>query len=380
MCASLKTTSIIIFMVGDVMLGRGIDQILPRPSEPILYEGYVKDARRYVQLAEQANGTIPRSADYLYVWGDALDELQRSRPDLRLVNLETAVTDSGLPWPNKGINYRMHPDNMGVLSAAGIDVCTLANNHVLDWGREGLEETLSRLQQAGVNRAGAGQDLQQARDPTIIAVPKRGRVLIFAAAHSSSGVPPEWAATDEGVGVNLLPDLSGGSVQQFAEQIVSLKRPGDIVLLSIHWGGNWGYEIPSSFRRFAHQLIERAGVDIIQGHSSHHVKGIEVYNQRLIIYGSGDFLNDYEGIGGQKQYRAELGLMYFVSSDSQTGKLLELRMIPTRIRKFRIQRASSEETKWLHEVLNREGHRLGTRAKLTADGELQLCWEGMGKT
>lgn len=374
MLTVLKTTAIVIFMVGDVMTGRGIDQILPQPSDPILYEGYIADARSYVQIAERVNGPIPRNADFSYVWGVALDELEHLQPDLRLINLETAVTVSDLPWPGKGINYRMHPDNLGVLSAAKIDGCTLANNHLLDWERQGLTETLRKLQQAGLNCAGAGENRQQARVPAIFAVPQRGRLLVFAVAHASSGVPPEWAATEQRSGVNLLTDLSEASVQQLTEQIASFKRPGDLVLLSIHWGGNWGYTIPETFRNFAHRLIDHAGVDIIHGHSSHHVMGIEVYRDRPILYGCGDFLNDYEGISGHEWFRAELGLMYFVSSDPQTGRLLELRMIPTRIHKFRIQRASREESKWLENLLNREGQALGTRVELTDDGDLLLRW------
>jgi poly-gamma-glutamate synthesis protein (capsule biosynthesis protein) len=378
MLTTLKTTAIVIFMVGDVMTGRGIDQILPHPSAPILYEGYVTDARRYVQIAERINGPIPRDADFSYVWGDALDELERLQPDLRLINLETAVTASDLPWPGKGINYRMHPDNLGVLSAARIDGCTLANNHLLDWERQGLTDTLRELQRAGLNCVGAGENRQQARAPAIFTVPQRGRLLVFSVAHSSSGVPSEWAATEQRSGVNLLADLSEASVQQLARQIASFKRPGDLVLLSIHWGGNWGYTIPETFRSFAHRLIDHAGVDIIHGHSSHHVMGIEVYHDRPIFYGCGDFLNDYEGISGYERFRAELGLMYFVSSDPQTGRLLELRMVPTRIHKFRIQRASREERKWLENILNQEGQALGTRVEQTDDGDLLLRWNVPG--
>ena len=80
-----------LFLCGDVMTGRGIDQVLPHPSDPLLHEGYASSALRYVELAERANGPIPRPVDFAYVWGDALTELERRRPDVRIVNLETAV-------------------------------------------------------------------------------------------------------------------------------------------------------------------------------------------------------------------------------------------------------------------------------------------------
>ncbi len=108
------------------------------------------------------------------------------------------------------------------------------------------------------------------------------------------------------------------------------------MVLSIHWGGNWGYEIEPAFQTFARDVIDRAGVDLVFGHSSHHAMGIEVYRQKLIIYGAGDFLNDYEGITGHESYRGDLSLMYFPSVDPATGRLVELTMVPTRIRHMQV--------------------------------------------
>ena len=134
-----------LFLCGDVMTGRGIDQALPHPVHPNLYEPYVRDAREYVALSEKANGPIPRPLSFEYIWGDALRELERAEVDLRIANLETAVTSAETPWPEKGIHYRMHPQNIGCLTAAQISACALANNHVLDWGYDGLSETLKTL-------------------------------------------------------------------------------------------------------------------------------------------------------------------------------------------------------------------------------------------
>ena len=139
-----------LFLCGDVMTGRGIDQILPYSVDPHLYEPYVRDARRYVELAERANGPIPRPVDYDYIWGDALAELARFQPDLRLINLETSITTSESQWEGKAIHYRMHPANIPCLTAAGVDGCALANNHVLDWGYPGLAETRETLAAVGV--------------------------------------------------------------------------------------------------------------------------------------------------------------------------------------------------------------------------------------
>ncbi len=85
---------------------------------------------------------IPRRVDPEYIWGEALAVLDDARLSARIINLETAVTERGDPWPGKGIHYRMHLDNLDCITAAGIDCCVLANNHILDWSVPGLEQTL----------------------------------------------------------------------------------------------------------------------------------------------------------------------------------------------------------------------------------------------
>ena len=154
MGASEFSRHITLALCGDVMIGRGIDQILPHPAGPRLHEPYVASALRYVELAERAHGAIPRPVGFAYVWGEALAELARIRPDRRVLNLETSVTRRGMPYP-KGINYRMSPENAPCLTAAGVDCCVLANNHVLDWGEIGLEDTLTTLHRVGLATAGA---------------------------------------------------------------------------------------------------------------------------------------------------------------------------------------------------------------------------------
>jgi poly-gamma-glutamate synthesis protein (capsule biosynthesis protein) len=363
---------ITLFMCGDVMTGRGIDQVLPHPSDPVIYEPYMKSARGYVALAEEENGPIPKPVDFSYIWGDALDELERRAPDLRIINLETSVTRSDDYWQGKGINYRMHPVNIPCLTAAGIDFCALANNHVLDWGYSGLIETLETLTRADIEIAGAGRNLREAQTPAVMEVAGKGRVIVFSFGSQTSGIPPDWAAGEDRPGVNLLRDLSDKTVQHIRDMIQQIKQPADLVVASIHWGSNWGYEIPVEQIEFAHQLIDEAGVDIIHGHSSHHVRGIEVYQEKPIIYGCGDFLNDYEGIKGYEGFRDDLSLMYFVSMDPATGRLANLHMVPTQIKRFRVNRASRQDARWLRDVLNREGRRFGTRVELKKDNCLLL--------
>ncbi len=363
-----------LFLAGDVMTGRGIDQILRHPGNPRLHEPYLKNAVDYISIAEKVNGPIPRPVEPSYVWGEALQKLRRVKPDAAIVNLETAVTGSDDYWKGKGIHYRMHPENIDCIRTAKIDCCSLANNHVLDWGYAGLAETLATLHGAGIKTAGAGEHDAAAAEPAILALSEGKRVLVFAFGSGDSGIPDVWAASKNTAGVNRLADLSEETALDIATSVRHPRRPGDIVVASIHWGGNWGYGISRDQRRFAHLLIDEGGVDIIHGHSSHHAKGIEVYKRRPILYGCGDFINDYEGIRGYEEFRSHLGLMYFVSVNVENGELARLQMTPTRMRRFQVRRASEIDTQWLVDVLNREGRKLGTRVERSPDHTLHLVW------
>jgi poly-gamma-glutamate capsule biosynthesis protein CapA/YwtB (metallophosphatase superfamily) len=367
-------SNLMLFLCGDIMTGRGIDQILPHPCDHRLHEPYMKSAAGYVELAEKASGAWPRPVSFDYVWGDALDELAMAAPDLRIANLETAVTCSRLWWRDKMIHYRMSPENAPCLAAAGIDACTLANNHVLDWGHAGMGETLKTLREMGIQFAGAGCDLTEAQAPAVLPVAGKGRVLLYAFGSGTSGIPADWAATEENAGVHLLPDLSAGTVHHIGKLVNAVKQEGDVAVASIHWGGNWGYAIPPAHRNFAHALIDNADIDLVHGHSSHHVIGIEVHRGKLILYGCGDFLTDYEGISGHEVFRGDLGLMYFPRLMMPGGQLAGMRMVPTRVQRFRIARAAAAEAAWLEKLLNREGAPLGTGVQRMADHSLELHW------
>ncbi len=361
-----------LLLTGDVMTGRGIDQVLPYSVDPRLYESFVRDARVYVRIAEERNGPIPADIGYDYIWGDALEELKRAVPDACIINLETAVTTSDAYWPEKGIHYRMHPGNIGVLTAAGIDVCVLGNNHVMDWGHSGLRETLAVLHDAGVATAGAGEDFQGAAAPAVLGT-RAGRLLIFSYACTSSGVPEAWAAGEGRAGVNLLPTLGVAGAEWVTEQVLPHRRPGDRVVVSVHWGGNWGYDVPAAQREFAHSLVDAGAADIVHGHSSHHPKGIEVHGGRLILYGAGDFLNDYEGIEGHERFRSDLAVMYFPTLDAG-GVLSSLEMAPLQTRRFRLLRPADMDVQWMAQTLDRESRRWGCQVEHTASGRLTLHW------
>ena len=369
-----RQQSLWLFLCGDVMTGRGIDQVLPHPCDPVLHEDYVRSALDYVRLAEAANGPLPpRPVAPAYIWGAALDELKRRRPHLRIINLETSITRSET-YELKGINYRMSPENADCLKAAAIDCCVLGNNHVLDFGRRGLLDTLATLGHLRIKTAGAGRTLEEAGAPAVFDVVGKRRVLVFSFACPSSGTPSSWAASGEAPGVNLLGELSEASAARVADKIARTAKPDDLVVVSVHWGPNWGHDIPDEQRRFAHALIDRAGVSVVHGHSSHHPKAIEVYRGRLILYGCGDFLNDYEGIAGYEQYRGDLVLMLFAKVEP-AGTLAALDIIPLQLRNFRLVRPSKPDTRWMQQTLDRESRKFETGVELRSNGRLTLSWK-----
>ncbi|KAA5834583.1 CapA family protein [Saccharopolyspora hirsuta] len=355
-----------LFLCGDVMPGRGVDQILPHPGDPALHEPYLQDARSYVAAAEERNGPIRCPVGFAWPWGSALRAIEEAAPDVRVINLESSITRDGCFAADKGLHYRMNPDNVDCLRAGRPDVCSLANNHVLDFGRQGLADTLDALSRAGLRWVGAGRDAAEAHRPVLVGTP-RGRVAVFGCGAASSGIPGGWAATSRRPGVHFLPDLSDRRAAELTAEIRERTRPGDVVVVSLHWGSNWQYQVTAEQIRFAHRLID-GGVHVVHGHSSHHPRPIEVYRGRLVLYGCGDFIDDYEGIPGYESYRDDLRLLFFATL-TPAGELAELRMLPMQARRMRLHPASTADAEWLRDTLTRISADFGTEISLS-DGTL----------
>jgi len=386
------------------MIGRGIDQILPFKVPEGIHEGYMKSARGYVDIAVRENGPLPideiKKGGFTYVWGDLVNAMQKT--DCLVFNLETSLTTSEDWAPYKGINYRAHPKNVGALKVAGADIVTLANNHVLDWGEVGLEETLDTLKAAGIFYAGAGRNEKEATRPVVFEVPQRparngnddvasAYVKVLAAGFPSAGVPESWRATSKQCGINFErvadKDVANKILSDLRKVLPSPTVPpesGDdhaISIVSLHWGPNWGWGTPKEWRKFAHELVD-GGVDIVVGHSSHHVKGIEVYKGKMIAYGLGDFLNDYEGIIGQgyENYRNDLSCLYLPRVNIVSKKVEAIDIIPCKIKHLRVQRTKNpSDIEWLRSTLSREGKQLGTTCETVVDAStghvnLRLHW------
>jgi poly-gamma-glutamate capsule biosynthesis protein CapA/YwtB (metallophosphatase superfamily) len=304
-------------------------------------------------------------------WGDALGMPADIAPDVRVINLETSITTGGEFAPGKAMHYRMSPANVGCVAAARPDACALANNHVLDFGHRGLADTVQALAGAGLRTVGAGPDREAARRPA--AGPVRGgrRAVIVACGTASAGIPPGWAAAPGWPGVNLLPDLSPATADDLIRRVHADRQPGDVVVVSMHWGSNWGYGVDADQVRFARRLVD-GGVDLVHGHSSHHTRPVEVFRGKLILYGCGDCIDDYEGIRGHQAYRPDLRLLYFASLEADTGQLAALQMAPMQARQMRLHHAPAVDRQWLTAILDRISQGFGSRLDLRPDGMLAL--------
>ena len=188
-----------------------------------------------MELAERVNGAIPRPVEFDYIWGDALVELDPCRRRSAHHQSRDERHSSEDYWRDKEIHYRMHPRNINCITAAGIECCCLANNHVLDWGYDGLAETLRTLDAAGIAHTGAGRDAVEAAAPAVLEVPGKGRVLVFSYASPTSGVPWKWAATARRPGVNFLDDTSKKTARHIGREMRGFNRPCDVIVASIHW-------------------------------------------------------------------------------------------------------------------------------------------------
>jgi poly-gamma-glutamate synthesis protein (capsule biosynthesis protein) len=260
----------------------------------------------------------------------------------------------------------MSPANLDCLIAAHPDAVVLANNHVLDFGLPGLADTLDALARVGLADTGAGLDRHGAWRPVAVPV-STGRVFVAGMAAESSGVPGSWAASADRPGVAWLPDLDPATADAVAGRVNRGRRPGDLAVVSLHWGSNWGFEVAAAQVAFAHRLVD-AGIDVVHGHSSHHPRPIEVYRGKLILYGCGDLINDYEGIGGYADYRPDLRVAYLADLDPDTGDLIGARLLPTQARRMRLQSASHEDSRWLGATLDRLS--TGCTVQVDRDGQV----------
>ncbi|HSN37267.1 MAG TPA: CapA family protein [Arthrobacter sp.] len=313
----------LIALLGDVMLGRLVNEQLRRVG-----------------------------ADY--PWGDTGSVLNTA--DLTIANLECVLAAGGQPETGKVFHFRSDPKNVASLRSAGIGMVSLANNHVLDYGKSAFREMLPTLDAAGILHAGAGLDREAARRPAVRRVAGTAVGLI-----AFTDNQPDWEA-DRGPGVFYVPVV--GSDRRVADLLALVRRTRarvQLLVVAAHWGPNWGTAAPPEHGELGRALIE-AGADVVYGHSPHIVRGVELFRNRPIIYSAGDFVDDY---AVDPLERNDQSFIFMLDTDGGTPR--SLRLYPTLITDFQARLAGGR-SRQIAERMQRLSRQLGTASSWDAAG------------
>ncbi|MCH8029852.1 MAG: CapA family protein [Candidatus Dadabacteria bacterium] len=279
-----------------------------------------------VMIGRLVNEQISLKGDYVYPWGDVLPLILQT--DINIINLEATLTTSGKKVP-KVFNFKANPEKVRTLSAARIDVCNLANNHIMDFSKEGLIETARVLEEAGIKHVGAGRNISRAREA---AVQERGGVTV--GVISCTDNEPDWCATEDRPGTNYIKVGDTGTARKLIEET---RDEVDVLILSVHWGPNMRLRPTRQFIDFAHRVID-CGVDIIHGHSAHVFQGIEIYKDKLILYDTGDFIDDYRV---EPVLRNDRSFMVVVELDKT--KIVKTTLYPVLISRMQVNLSTGSE-------------------------------------
>lgn len=308
-----------------------------------------------VMLGRLVNKTL-KGTNSEYPWGNTLSVLKQA--DLRICNLECVLSDSGSPWSAtpKMFHFRSDERNIAALKAAQINIVSIANNHVLDYGEEALLRMIDLLDSHKISHAGAGKDRAQASQPAICRV-SRKKIGFIAFTDNEPG----WEAQKNQPGIFYVPIEGGHSkVRDLLKQVQNLRQKVEFLIVSAHWGPNWGYEPPQEHVSLAHALID-AGADLIFGHSGHIFRGIEVYKKRPILYCAGDFIDDY---AIDPIERNDQSFIFFLEENNQK---LKLYLHPTYIHQLQANLAVSQHKTAILSKMERLCKNLGTSITCLAD-------------
>lgn len=310
-----------LLFAGDVMLGRLVNRELSRrPPE--------------------------------YPWGDTLARFKEA--DARIANLECVISDRGRPWsaPHKAFHFRTDQKNIECLRIAGISAVSIANNHSLDYGYDALFEMLETLDRAGIAHAGAGRNLDEASSPAFFeAAGRRCAMLAF------TDNEPAWEAKNDGPGVYHVPvNVDDPRAEGLFDRVELARKHADFVIVSAHWGPNRGYSPVASHIPFGRRLIE-SGADVVFGHSCHVFQGIEFYRGGAIIYGAGDFIDDY---AVDEDERNDESFIYIADADK---RVRSMRLYPTVIKAYSARMAEYPRAEFIAAKMRNLCSEFGTWAK-----------------
>ena len=251
-----------------------VSEISPPKSLTLNAVGDIMFDRRVSQMINQEGGGWPFAGT-----SDLLADA-----DLTFANLENPISSRGTRLAVKDVTLRGNPAALSGMTDAGIDIVSLANNHIFDYGLEAYQDTVSALDQIGVRYAGAGTNIESAFNPTIIDTTNSTKVGFLA----YSEIVPSWfvpADSKHGIAsARLDPEL-------VEDKIAEVKKSTDFIIVSIHWGREYDYKLLREQNALAHRLIDQ-GADIVLGHHPQVVQEIEIYRGKLIAYSLGNFVFD----------------------------------------------------------------------------------------
>jgi len=250
----------------------------------------------------------------------AIGERMRAA-DTTMVNLECVVAEQGTPQPGVRFHFQAPPAAVDALQAAGVDLVSQANNHALDMGPAALAESLERLEAAGIATVGAGDSSEQAWRPARLTVDG-----LDVAVTAFTDNRPAWDVERRQPGLaDVEVDPEGPGYAFLEREVRGLSREADLVVVSAHWGPNMRREPPAAFRRFARGLVD-AGADVFWGHSAHLFQAVEPRDRGVILYDTGDLVDDYRRDPDEHN---EISFLFLVEAGPRGVRRVEL--VPTRI-------------------------------------------------
>jgi poly-gamma-glutamate capsule biosynthesis protein CapA/YwtB (metallophosphatase superfamily) len=314
-------------LLGDVMLGRGV-------------------ARRLGAVAPER------------LWSEEVAALSADC-DAVICNLECCISERASPMesiPGKRFFFRAPRAAVKALAAAGVRGVSLANNHALDHGAEGLADTLAELSAAGIAAAGAGPDTERARRGTVVAAGDFRIGLLAVTDH-----PVQYAATQSSPGVALA-NLTSGLPDWIPAELTRLRADADAVVAFPHWGPNMTTKPTRWQRRRARELVD-AGADLVAGHSAHVFHGIERIEGHFVLYDLGGALDDYAVDG---RLRNDLGILTLWRPRSHP----QLELIALRLGFCETAVARGPDADWIASRLAQACAALGTRVQRVSEERL----------
>ena len=308
-----------------------------------------------VMLGRNFNDIFDSDYDF-NPWGNT--KSLTSTGDIFSANLETTITNYSKKWPDKRFNYRMNPQDGFKLLEGNFNYLSLANNHILDYRRQGVIDTMSNLDKLGIWYSGAGLNITQARQSVYFKIDKPElsmRVNYLSASNYFS----EWSSGSNNEGIWYI-DIENWEAykENVINRIKDVRINCDILVFNMHFGPNW-LDCPSdSMRQFAHDII-CAGVDILQGHSAHHVLPLEVVKREIkmneniktdcgvVFYSLGCLIDDYVV---NKKYRNDLGLLCCIDIDKMWNK--NVKLFPTKISNYQVNLLTDDDLEY-HYIIDR---------------------------